>query len=111
MTNNASESPEAEQAQASPKRNFTTQAEQAAFLQEMMTMEIDAKSLLEDSDISPIGNFREEKHLPSSRFKPLEIKVNATRGPRTFSSSRERSRRETISRPWSRRGSSPTWTR
>ena len=85
MTNNASESPSAEenqaeaQVQASPKRDFTTPAEQAAFLQEMMTKPINAKSLLEDSEYSPVGNYREEKYLPSRRFKPLELKVNGNK--------------------------------
>ena len=50
-----------------------------AFLQSLNTIKVNVQSLFKDEDKSPLGNFREDRHLSSSRFKPCEVKINGNK--------------------------------
>ena len=53
---------------------FSKEAVRTAFLKGFMATEIQAGSLSLDAVKSPFGNYREDRHIPSSRFSPYETK-------------------------------------
>ena len=61
------------------KVDYTLEDKRTAFLQSLNTVKVDVQSLFEDEDKSPLGNFREDRHLSSSRFKPCEVKINGNK--------------------------------